>query len=813
MSKLFDYINKRLNYNRMEKLGHFGNRKRRTDNPLVQAVDKSKPLGVVMLGVLWLVCSVLLTLPEVRFKSSEVQLNQIANRTVFAECDFEYEDVPATAQAREAAYENQPTYYNMIDFENGRIRQNLLLVKKILQEYNPSLLLITPESGKNASPEVLASDRTMTEKAVKFAGTLNDRAFYLLRSNLESESFSNNLINELNKLLSGGVFTQEEKGNFKFGQQIRIIDSAKRIRLARSAIEIMTPRTLAPRLAEIMIQYYPLENIEDQAILRQGLTDLIICAVDDRGNLELNYEATRKARDEAVAAIKPIMREVKKNEPIVHKGDKMDELVKEKLLAHQKSYLAQADRSNLLQISFQNALCSLILIVFVGLYMYHIHPDIVKSNQNIALTGVVIILSLLINYGAMEVFNFMSPLFGLNPLLINNMIPYTLPSVVLAAILGFRVALYVGFFVAAISSMMIGGNIEVALEGMVMCSLAALLVRNTTNYRTFFLRTLFIIPLGMIILNFSVLGIMAHELNFLAWIAVLSFFNGVFTAIFALLLVILMEFCFHVSTNMFLMMLCDYNHPLLKKLQVDAPGTFHHSLMVSTLAEYAAQEIKANPIKARVGALFHDIGKLEHPEYYTENNLGNETNQHVALQPQISSVIIRSHVKDGVDLAYKFKLRKVIRDCIQQHHGTDMVSFFYRRALDEARLKGGNINESQFRYPGPLPKSPEVVLVSLADACEAACRSLEKPTSAKIEALVGEILRKRLRDGQLDDAEISIADLAKIRDSFVKTLIIINHGRIAYPKDEKNEDDLFVRAAHDAEAGPKNDKKTDDQAD
>ena len=217
MSKLFDYINKRLNYNRMEKLGHFGNRKRRTDNPLVQAVDKSKPLGVVMLGLLWLVCSVLLTLPEVRFKSSEVQLNQIANRTVFAECDFEYEDVPATAQAREAAYENQPTYYNMIDFENGRIRQNLLLVKKILQEYNPSLLLITPESGKNASPEVLASDRTMTEKAVKFAGTLNDRAFYLLRSNLESESFSNNLINELNKLLSGGVFTQEEKGNFKFG--------------------------------------------------------------------------------------------------------------------------------------------------------------------------------------------------------------------------------------------------------------------------------------------------------------------------------------------------------------------------------------------------------------------------------------------------------------------------------------------------------------------------------------------------------------------------------------------------------------------
>ena len=264
---------------------------------------------------------------------------------------------------------------------------------------------------------------------------------------------------------------------------------------------------------------------------------------------------------------------------------------------------------------------------------------------------------------------------------------------------------------------------------------------------------------------------------------------------------------FNISTNMSLLMLSDYNHPLLKRLQLEAPGTFYHSLMVSTLAEYAAKEIRANPIKARVGALFHDIGKLAKPEYFTENNI-HADKKHSELHPRMSSLIIQNHVKEGIDQALKYNLRKIIRDAIQQHHGTDIVYYFYKRALEDAKDDGSTVDEQEYRYGGPLPREKEVVLISLADACEAATRSLPKPTPNKIETLVWEIFRKRLKDGQLDNAILTIAELAKIRDSFVKTLTTMHHSRIAYPKDgEIDEDDVFLEGKSLSSAEPKNDKK------
>jgi hypothetical protein len=260
---------------------------------------------------------------------------------------------------------------------------------------------------------------------------------------------------------------------------------------------------------------------------------------------------------------------------------------------------------------------------------------------------------------------------------------------------------------------------------------------------------------------------------------------------------------------MALFTLCDYNHPLLRRLELEAPGTFHHSLMVASLAEYAAKAIKANPIKARVGAMFHDIGKLAKPEYFAENTFDSE-NKHADLHPRMSSLIILNHVKEGLDLALKYNLRKVIRNTIQQHHGTDIVYYFYKRALEENKEKGIPVDDSEYRYPGPLPVEKEIVIISLADACEAAARSMVKPTPNKIEALVWEIIRKRIRDGQLNNANLTIAEITKIRESFTKTLITMNHSRIAYPKDEVNdEDDLFVAAQKKESAAPETDEADD----
>ena len=253
------------------------------------------------------------------------------------------------------------------------------------------------------------------------------------------------------------------------------------------------------------------------------------------------------------------------------------------------------------------------------------------------------------------------------------------------------------------------------------------------------------------------------------------------------------------NANMSLMVLCDYNHPLLKELHLRAPGTSQHSQNVAVLAENAAIDIEANAVLARAGALFHDIGKIKNPEYFIENNQSG-SNPHDRISPRMSSMIISSHVKDGLDLALQYKICRSVRQFIQQHHGTDLIKFFYHQALQEQE----GVLESDYRYPGPLAHGREVVIVSLADACEAACRSLEKPTASKIQTMVNDIFRTRWREGQLDNADLTVEELSAINESFVRTLTTMYHSRIAYPKDENNdEDNILVSEQPPAGAEPK----------
>ncbi len=269
---------------------------------------------------------------------------------------------------------------------------------------------------------------------------------------------------------------------------------------------------------------------------------------------------------------------------------------------------------------------------------------------------------------------------------------------------------------------------------------------------------------------------------------------GIVTSMLVSGLLPLFEALFHVTTDISWIELTDLNHPLLKRMTIEAPGTYHHSLVVANLAEAAAEAIGANATMARVGAYFHDIGKLKKPQYCIEN-IGEGENPHDELTPTMSALIIMSHVKDGVDLALKYKLKREVIDVIQEHHGTSLVYFFYHRALkqrleveEQVRLKKAHeedipeVKEETFRYHGPTPRSRESAIISLADAVESASRSLQKPTPQKIEQLIDEITTARLEDGQLAEAAITFADLTEIRASFCTTLRSMMHNRIAYPK-------------------------------
>ena len=267
----------------------------------------------------------------------------------------------------------------------------------------------------------------------------------------------------------------------------------------------------------------------------------------------------------------------------------------------------------------------------------------------------------------------------------------------------------------------------------------------------------------------------------------------------------LLEGLFGITTNITWLELADLNHKLLKRMTIEAPGTYHHSLVVARLAESAAEKVGANAIQCQVCSYFHDIGKLKKPTYFIEN-INPEDNPHDDLSPSMSVLVILSHVKEGVDLALKHKLKAPILDVIQEHHGNSLVYYFYRRALDrqdevrklveEGKAREEDIpevNEEDFRYPGPLPQTKESAIISLADSVESASRSLEKPTHSKIEQLVEDIVTARIKDGQLDDCDLTLRELALIKESFTKTLISMLHTRIAYPKAAKRDDDTEIK--------------------
>ncbi|GHC67468.1 HDIG domain-containing metalloprotein [Roseibacillus persicicus] len=275
-----------------------------------------------------------------------------------------------------------------------------------------------------------------------------------------------------------------------------------------------------------------------------------------------------------------------------------------------------------------------------------------------------------------------------------------------------------------------------------------------------------------------------------------AFGTGLLTGMAVSAVLPILEGVFLLTTEISWLEMSDLNHKLLKRMQLEAPGTFHHSLMVAQLAEAAADAVGANSSMCRVCAYFHDIGKLKKPQYFVENQV--EGNPHDDLTPTMSALVIIAHVKDGVDMAIKEKLAPEIIDVIQEHHGDSLVYYFYRKAQEQAseqqnKNKEGHpsdedvveVDRKNFSYPGPVPQTRESAIISLADAVESASRSLEKPNPTKIRTLVDEIVLSRIKDGQLDDCGLTLNDVKVIREVFSKTLRSMLHTRIAYPEEKK----------------------------
>src|SRR5436190_18219774 len=384
--------------------------------------------------------------------------------------------------------------------------------------------------------------------------------------------------------------------------------------------------------------------------------------------------------------------------------------------------------------------------------------------------------------------------------------PYAFAPLLLSVLLGRNHGLYASVFVSLWSSILFGKVDAPLLVCGLISGFTAVYLTLQVRQRSRLIRAGFGVGLAiwLLSLTFGIIGpldLLSPGVNDWRMIGIqsaLAIGNGILTATIVGGILPLFENLFQITTDISWLEASDLNHPLLRRMTIEAPGTYHHSLVVANLAEAAAEAIGANATLCRVCSYFHDVGKLVKPEYFTEN-MNFERNPHDDLAPTMSALIIIAHVKEGVDLALKHGLNRQVVDVIQQHHGTSLVYYFYKRALQqlEDAKAGGKImkmreedipevSEENFRYGGPKPQTRESAIISLADMVESASRSLEKPTPAKIEQLVNDLIDQRLADHQLDECDLTLRDLRKIAERFRFTLMNMLHTRISYPKEGKS---------------------------
>lgn len=430
----------------------------------------------------------------------------------------------------------------------------------------------------------------------------------------------------------------------------------------------------------------------------------------------------------------------------------------------------------------------LFLITIVAAMMLRVlAPKIMKSNTHLLLLAMSALATLIPGSILIQLADHWSALaHGTTELLI----PFALAPLLAGVLLGGGAAIVVGLWATLACFIIANGSLPILAAGLIATAASARWLKRIRR-RTQIIRIGFLIG----IFQLASLGVLYDRIPAqamqLSGLIGASMAGGLIAGLLVLLLLPVCEALFGLTSTMTLLELSDLAHPLLQRLAFEAPGTYHHSLMVANLAQAAADEIEANSVLARVGAYFHDIGKITKADYFTEN-IRTGQNPHDELAPSMSALLVMSHIKDGITLAMLYKLPRTVIEIIQQHQGTGLVVYFHhkagRQAQAESQAAPGRsrtvVDESSYRYPGPKPTSREAAIIMLADSVEASSRSLEKPTATGITELVDRMVDARVEDNQLDDCEMTLEELSRVKRAFVFCLSNMLHSRIAYPKQD-----------------------------
>ena len=498
----------------------------------------------------------------------------------------------------------------------------------------------------------------------------------------------------------------------------------------------------------------------------------MVCINSLQPSLVFNREATERAQKEAMDAVKPVQKTVKVGEIIVHRG--------ERVTAEQISVLEQLgiQRSKSYPLTLVGAAVLVLLTFWLSIeFLRRYYRKVYDNDMLMLLIAMVFIIILaftrfltVIKLGDASDINALS----------GYLAPVAAGSMLIAILLDNRLAYFLTMVMAIYVGMLTEGN-------QLFYSIAAFVGGTVGVFQVYRLnQTSDLAKSGLYVALVNIVTIVTltliggnYSLEVLFVGCVIGAVNGILSAVLMIGALPYLETAFSITSMIKLLELGNPNHALLKRLLMEAPGTYHHSLMVANLAESAAEPIGANPLLVRVGAYYHDIGKIKRSDYFVENQRSFD-NPHEKIAPALSALIITSHVREGVELAREARIPQIVIDFIEQHHGTSLAKYFYSRALEEDRE--GSISEENFRYEGPKPQSKEVALVMLADSVEAAVKSLTEPSPDRIRNMVQRILKDKLDDGQLEACDLTFKDLDIIGRSFCKMLEGIYHKRIEYPE-------------------------------
>jgi putative nucleotidyltransferase with HDIG domain len=741
---------------------------------------KNVPYKAVGLGILLWLTVTWLFFGHGIVRTPTLQKGQKISSTITASVDFECENLDDTYLARTKAAGTVPLVFTIdpvpaqhatklieeLFIRMGRYTTATTNEQRSIVGSMNDLLINSPVDAATLIATV------PTNAIIETASTLVDGIEKVMKAGILSDEYRVTLFsNEPDRLLT---VLSGSGGPGKTATQADIYSTRKAVWAITAKIPDETQRKVLDRLLPMVV-------------------------VD---NMTYDKTTTDARRKEAADRIEPSIQHIPANTILARAGDMASEQTLLLLKEHDLQRIADQDALEQALEIFGNGILLLVGLIVTSVILRIGSPALIRQPEKLLLMMILSLMTL----GMARLLTYLSVQFAFfDASLLNYLVPHALAVLLGGILLGGGPAIALGFWCSFATAVLFDQSFITFALGMVITVTAATTAHNIHRRSSLFRAGLWICAVKVLfVLVMTILG--RPGIAVFGGQVAAAILSGMIATILTLLLIPLFEKLFKITTDITLLELSDMGHPLLQKMAMQAPGTYHHSLMVATLAQNAAEAIGANSLLIRVCAYYHDIGKMAKPEFFTEN-IQHKENPHDDLSPHMSALVISSHVKEGLTLAKRHKLPQPILDAIEQHHGNGLISYFYHKAK---QLQGDGktsmkdvINDSDFRYGGAPAVTPEMAILSLADASEAAARSIEKPTPQKISNMMDDIFAMKIRDGQLDYANLTMAQINVVKHSFIFSLSNMLHGRIPYPKNNDNNTAKPTRAPAQPEQAPK----------